>query len=366
MRLADVAPRPKALGLALLLVAGGVLAIEQPWARGSVVPPAPGDLPAHLASFPAAPDFGGATGWLQSPPLDLVALRGQVVLVDFWTYSCINCIRTFPHVQGWWDAYKDRGLVVVGVHTPEFRFERDAANVAAAAQKHGLTYPIAQDNDYGVWEAYHNRYWPAKYLVDAYGRVRYTHFGEGAYAETEDAIRALLAEAGHAVPAARVEAGDTAAWLPDQTPELYAAAAQGPDRVGLEGYRPGETVTHERPAEVRRDRIFLVGTWHHGDERVTAQGEGSVLVRFRAGGANFVSDGALGACIEVRLDGAPIAPEAAGRDVRFAEGEAPCIPLDAPRSYDYYAGVPEEHLVELRVPAGFALYAFAFSPDGRK
>jgi thiol-disulfide isomerase/thioredoxin len=291
-----------------------------------------------------------------------------VVLVDFWTYSCINCIRTFPHVQGWWDRYQDHGLVVVGVHTPEFRFERDAANVQAAALRHNLTYPIAQDNDYSVWGAYHNRYWPAKYLVDAYGRVRHTHFGEGAYLETEHVLRQLLVEAGNGPLPAWVEQQEPQGpGRVDLTPELYAAAAQGLGRVAIgnpEGYHPGQTIAYAPPASVPRDRIFLEGTWHNEEEFVQSAGEGSVLVRFRAADAVLVAAGAEGACIPVRLDGGPVPEASAGRDVQRRDG-ATCLPLDGARSYQFYAGPLEEHLVELQVPAGFQLFTFAFSSTGR-
>lgn len=144
---------------------------------------------------PAAPGFSGIDRWLNSPPLDLQGLRGKVVLVDFWTYTCINCIRTLPHVKSWHEKYKDQGLVVVGVHTPEYPFERSTANVQAAIKRFGIAYPVAQDNRYATWQAYANQYWPAVYLIDRQGRIGYTHFGEGAYAETEARIRALLEEA---------------------------------------------------------------------------------------------------------------------------------------------------------------------------
>jgi thiol-disulfide isomerase/thioredoxin len=143
----------------------------------------------------AAPEFTGIDRWLNSAPLSMQGLRGKVVLVDFWTYTCINCIRTLPHVKSWHEKYKDKGLVVVGVHTPEYPFERSTANVQAAIKRFGIAYPVAQDNRYATWQAYGNQYWPAVYLVDRRGRIVYTHFGEGAYAETEARIRALLDEA---------------------------------------------------------------------------------------------------------------------------------------------------------------------------
>lgn len=142
-----------------------------------------------------APAFTGIDQWLNSAPLDMQKLRGKVVLVDFWTYTCINCIRTLPYVKSWHEKYKDQGLVVVGVHTPEYPFERSTANVQAAIKRFGIAYPVAQDNRYATWQAYANQYWPAVYLIDRQGRIVYTHFGEGAYEQTESRIRALLGAA---------------------------------------------------------------------------------------------------------------------------------------------------------------------------
>lgn len=146
------------------------------------------------AAPPPAPEFAGIQQWLNSEPLTMKSLRGKVVLVDFWTYTCINCIRTLPYVTGWHRKYKDKGLVVVGVHTPEFPFERSTDNVRKAIGRFGIQYPVAQDNSYATWEAYRNQYWPAVYLIDKQGRVVYSHFGEGRYEETEAAIQRLLAQ----------------------------------------------------------------------------------------------------------------------------------------------------------------------------
>ncbi|MFP5391907.1 MAG: thioredoxin family protein [Gammaproteobacteria bacterium] len=151
-------------------------------------------VPAALPDLGAAPPFAGISGWLNSPPLDLPSLRGKVVLVDFWTYSCINCLRTVPYVARWHEQYRDQGLVVVGVHTPEYPFEHGREGVQMALRRFGIAHPVAQDNAYATWKAWKNQYWPAAYLVDRHGRIRYQHAGEGAYAETEQAIRQLLAE----------------------------------------------------------------------------------------------------------------------------------------------------------------------------
>ncbi|MBV7542642.1 thioredoxin family protein [Acidovorax sp. sic0104] len=151
---------------------------------------------ATLPDFGPAPEFTGIERWLNSEPLSLAQLRGRVVLVDFWTYACINCIRTLPHVNRWAELYTPQGLTVVGVHTPEFPFERTTSNVEVAMRRHGVKHPVAQDNRYGTWKAYSNQYWPAAYLIDAQGRIRYKHFGEGEYERTEAVIRALLAARG--------------------------------------------------------------------------------------------------------------------------------------------------------------------------
>lgn len=155
-----------------------------------------GAQPPSYYDHGAAPEFTGIEQWLNSPPLTMAQLRGKVVLVDFWTYACINCLRTLPHVNRWAESYRDQGLVVVGVHTPEFAFERSTRNLQTAMQRFGVKHPVAQDNRYATWKAYENQYWPAKYLMDARGHIRYKHFGEGRYEETEAAIRALLAARG--------------------------------------------------------------------------------------------------------------------------------------------------------------------------
>jgi thiol-disulfide isomerase/thioredoxin len=140
----------------------------------------------------AAPDFAGISNWFNSPPLSIASLRGKVVLVDFWTYGCVNCVRTLPHVTKLYEKYKDKGLVIVGIHTPEFPFERSAGNVQAALKRHGITYPVAQDNDSATWNAWRNQYWPAQYIVDRSGHIVFTHEGEGAYEEIDNTIARLL------------------------------------------------------------------------------------------------------------------------------------------------------------------------------
>ena len=176
---------------------------------------------------PTAPEFIGIDHWINSEPLTLAGLRGKVVLVDFWTYSCINCIRTLPYVESWYQKYGPEGFVVVGVHTPEFAFEHDTGNVAAATARFGITYPVAQDNEYATWTAYSNEYWPADYLIDAAGHIRDTHFGEGNYLETEASIRSLLAEAGSTALPSPASSAAPPPFIASETPETYLGTDRG-------------------------------------------------------------------------------------------------------------------------------------------
>lgn len=179
-----------ALGIAALI---GLAVATGSMVGISVPAHAAGTAPVKLAeSGRRAPEITGIANWLNSRPLTLAGLRGKVVLVDFWTYGCINCIRTLPHVVSLYEKYKDRGLVVIGVHSPEFAYEKSTANVAAAIKRHGIRYPVAQDNDFATWNAYSNQYWPAQYIVDQSGRIIYEHAGEGAYDTIENTVRNLL------------------------------------------------------------------------------------------------------------------------------------------------------------------------------
>src|SRR3989338_5271770 len=192
-----------AVVLPLLIFVGNLKVAVSEGGLDSVAAPVQQSEETQLVSdgenFPAAPELAGIAGWINSEPLRLADLRGKVVLVDIWTYTCINCIRTLPHVTRWYDTYRDKGFVVVGVHTPEFEFEKKTENVLAAIKQYNIHYPVAQDNDFATWNAYNNHYWPAKYLIDSKGDIRYFHFGEGKYEETEKAIQQFLAEAGQEI-----------------------------------------------------------------------------------------------------------------------------------------------------------------------
>lgn len=357
--------RRTALAVALVAIAAAILLIEAPWQEGSTIP---GDL-AGDPSDPPAPTFGGAKGWI-GDPVDLAEERGSPVLVDFWTYSCRNCINTFPYLRAWHEAYDDRGLTMVGVHTPEFGFERDPANVRDAVERYDLNWSHALDNGYEIWDAYGTRFWPTKVLVGPDGRIRHTHAGEGAYAETEGRIRNLLREAGRDPgPPANVSA-DAGGLAIAQTPELFAAPVKGEGAHAIgneEGYQRGRNVTYAIPEDPPVDRIHLSGTWwNREDHLVATSGNASVRVNFTAGGANVVAGGPNGTCVPVGLDGEAIPPDRDGPDITYGQDRPPCFELNLTRAYDLYSGPFDGHVLELDVPEGFELYSFAFSAKGRE
>ena len=235
------------------------------------------------------PDLSGAVTWLNSPPLTADALRGHVVLVDFWTYSCINCLRALPYVEAWAKKYRDQGLVVIGVHAPEFAFERNVDNVRAAVAKLGIDYPVAIDNDYAIWRGFENEYWPAHYVIDAQGRIRHHHFGEGNYAESEQVIQLLLREAGHKDVASGTvsvsgtgvqQAGDMADM---RSPETYIGTERAENFASPGGAVQGQDHTYTAPASLRLNQWALAGNWRvDGQDATLAQPGGAIAYRFHA------------------------------------------------------------------------------------
>jgi len=235
------------------------------------------------------PPLDGAVQWLNSPPLTAQALKGKVVLVDFWTYSCINCLRTLPYVKAWAEKYRDQGLVVIGVHAPEFAFERDVGNVTKAMKDLGINYPVAIDNDFKVWRAFNNQYWPAHYFADAQGRIRYHHFGEGEYAESERVIQQLLREAGAAkVADGLINASAEGVQLaPDmnevQSPETYVGYQRAEHFVPETSLVPDKVSAYSAPSQLALNDWSLAGQWNVGSERATSSAPASRIVyRFHA------------------------------------------------------------------------------------
>ncbi|MDO8988450.1 MAG: cytochrome c biogenesis protein DipZ [Sideroxyarcus sp.] len=259
-----------------------------------------------------APPLVGATHWINSPPLDDAMLRGKVVLVDFWTYSCINCLRTMPYLKAWDEKYRAQGLVIIGVHAPEFIFEKDLANVERAVRELGIAYPVAVDNKYAIWNAYRNEYWPAHYLLDAQGNIRHQHFGEGAYAETEQMIQALLKEARGdlALNEELVQvsgAGATAAAADmDRSPETYLGYARQENLASPEAVRYDQPAKYTAPRVLQPDQWALGGSWEVGEESATLEAAGGAITyRFRGRDLHLVLGSKDGKPVryKVTLDG---------------------------------------------------------------
>jgi thiol-disulfide isomerase/thioredoxin len=270
------------------------------------------------------PGFEGATGWLNSEPLTTADLRGKVVLVDFWTYTCINWLRTLGYVRAWADRYAEHGLVVVGVHTPEFPFEQDEGNVRQAVRDMDVRYPVALDPGYAVWNAFANHYWPAVYIADAEGRIRHHHFGEGAYEEIERVVQGLLREAGReGVPEDVVsivpEGFEAQAdWDTLESPETYTGWAQGARFASPGGAVLDQSRTYAAPASLQANHWALEGEWTVGERASVLDSAGGVIAfRFHARDVNLVlgpPEPGASVPFEVRIDGE--APgEAHGLDV---------------------------------------------------
>jgi cytochrome c biogenesis protein CcdA/thiol-disulfide isomerase/thioredoxin len=333
---------------------------------GSVAVAAPSASPstllatAHrLPQLGTAPDFTDTQRWFNTPgghPLSLRGLRGRVVLVDFWTYTCINCIRTLPYLKAWDAAYRSRGLTIVGVESPEFAFERDAGNVSGAIGQFGLRYPVVQDNDMGTWNAYGNQAWPADYLIDARGQVRYVTIGEGDYAKTETAIRALLAERGSRL-AGRGHPHGVVVPSRRATPETYLGTdrAEGwlaQPRGGVHDY--GGPVT----GALALNEFAYSGRWRIAGQPATAVSRAGIDVEFDARNVYLVLSSPHGRPLPVRvlLDGHPITARDAGADVRDAR-----VTVRRQRLYSLVS-FPAEHRghLSLRFAPGVSGYAFTF------
>jgi thiol-disulfide isomerase/thioredoxin len=318
--------------------------------------------PARAGDLPVlgqAPEFTDTQRWFNTPasaPLTMLGLRGRVVLVDFWTYTCINCIRTFPHLKALDAKYRKDGLTIVGVHSPEFPFERNASNVADAIRQNGLRYPVAQDNHLGTWNAWSNQYWPADYLVDGRGRVRYANFGEGGYQKTERAVRRLLRDAGRARLGGYTQSHPQTAARGLQTPETYLGAKRA------DGFVNGPIVAGARDfgrgiPRLSANSFGYSGRWQVSEESATAAAGARIGVDFLARRVFLV----LGSPdrsrrLAVLLDGKPIPARLAGADVHHG-----AVMVRAQRLYRL-VNLPrvEDHVLTLVPQPGISGYAFTF------
>jgi cytochrome c biogenesis protein CcdA/thiol-disulfide isomerase/thioredoxin len=309
--------------------------------QAASAPTASSDLPV----LGVAPELAGAVEWLNSPPLTAPDLKGKVVLVDFWTYSCINCLRTLPYLRAWAEKYKDQGLVVIGVHAPEFAFERDLGNVKRAVVDLGIVYPVAIDNNYAIWRAFGNQYWPAHYFIDAQGKIRRQHFGEGEYDESERAIQQLLAEAKHeafAAPLVKVKASGVEAQ-PDMgevhSPETYIGYERGENFASPGGVVQDAPHVYAAPQQGLNDKPRLnewglSGDWTVADEKAALNASGGAIVyRFHARDLHLV-----------------LGPGAAGKTIRFRvtlDGAAPGDSHGADVDADGFGTVTNQRLYQL-------------------
>jgi cytochrome c biogenesis protein CcdA/thiol-disulfide isomerase/thioredoxin len=289
------------------------------------------------------PELTGATLWINTPnaaPITAESLRGKVVVIDFWTYSCINCLRSLPYIQSWNDKYKNDGLVVIGIHTPEFPFEKDESNVRKAVKDLGIAYPVAMDNDYRIWRSFNNRFWPAHYFVDVNGRVRYHEFGEGNYDESEGWIRSLLAERNHQAPASAAtkieatgaEAASDVASV--QSPETYIGYIRAKNFASPGGFDEDDPHVYKAPARLELNEWALTGKWKDESQIATALTvSAGIVYRFHARDVHLV-----------------LGPRADGKPVRFRitlDGKAPGIDHGLDTDADGYGTVTESRLYQL-------------------
>lgn len=306
-----------------------------------------------------APEFVGLENWINSEPKQLSDYKGKVVLIDFWTYSCINCIRTQPYLKDWYSTYKDSGFEIIGVHAPEFSFERNPANVEKAAKKAGLTYPIALDNDFRTWNAYNNQFWPATYLIDKDGNVRRYHGGEGEYKETEQAIRTLLLEDGGSVPNKTTSALNGEVPVSEkQTPETYLGTRRASNFVADKPLTTG--IKTFSPADLTRvNQWTLSGEWEVTAEGIKARSNSKLTFRFAAKDMYVVTAGNVDATdILVTLNGTPISQTGkAGSDVKDSN-----VTITGGQLYRLIdmKQFTEDATVTLTVPAGVQLNVFTF------
>ena len=327
-----------------------------------------GDMPAGIdkSRFKIAPDLVGIAHHLNTTPEELQArMEGKVILYDIWTYSCINCIRTLPYITAWDEKYADQGLLIIGIHSPEFEFEKDPENVKTAIDKYGIGYPVVLDNDMETWKAFENRYWPRKYIADHEGYIRYDHIGEGGYQETEKIIRILLDERAASqgiqmVPSASLVDIESFEHSMFKTPELYFGYkfAQNRDQLGSqEGFRPGSIVTYADTDRIEQDKFYLTGDWkNHDDSMELISDTGVIKLRYSAKQVNIVTKN--NAELEILLDGEPVAAKYQGDDLT-SDGR---LDVSEPDLYNIIdSESSSSHIMEIRVRgSGFQIFTFTF------
>ncbi len=321
--------------------------------------------------YPRAPDFAGIEKWINSEPLKIEQLRGKVVLVDFWTYTCINCIRTLPYLKEWDKKYRDKGLVIVGVHTPEFEFEKKYENVLKAVNDYQLKYPVAQDNNYVTWNLYQNRYWPHKYLIDIDGYIRYDHIGEGAYEETEKMIQLLLkermerlnqkekVEADMSKPQETIDVN----FFNIKTPEIYFGYQFSRGNFGNpEGLKAEQTIEYKFPLSITPNNVYLEGKWkNNADNMELVSDEGEILLIFQAKAVNIVAGSENSSEAFIFLDNEFENDKNKGSDIVIKENKS----ISSIKEFKLYNIASAEnydtHIININIIGkGFKIYTFTF------
>ena len=317
------------------------------------------------SGYKLAPDLVGITHYINTTPEQLSReIEGKVVLYDIWTYSCINCIRTLPYVTTWNEKYADDGLLIIGIHSPEFEFEKNLSNVQMAVDKHGISYPIVLDNDWKTWKAFENRYWPRKYLADHEGYIRYDHIGEGAYKETEKVIQQLLEERALSLgmqlaSAEKLVDIEEFQHTSFRTPELYFGYKfiQGRNQLGnVEGFIPQNEVMYSLPEDFNQHYFYLEGTWKNLEDGMKLVSDsGTIIISYHAKEVNIVA--ANNAKLEIFLDDEPIPDSYAGNDITSSK-----VKISEAGLYNIVSSEePATHLLKISVfEPGFEIYTFTF------
>ena len=362
-----------ALTFGIIIVAGvGILSVvfsslDQEGSLANISENIENQINIDKTGFKTAPDLVGIAHYLNTTPEKLKEeMKEKVVLYDIWTYSCINCIRTLPYITAWDDKYSDQGLLIVGVHSPEFEFEKDPANVMMAIDKHGINYPVVMDNEMETWKAFENRYWPRKYIADHEGYIRYDHIGEGDYEKTEQVIQNLLRERAAslgiqtATNASLVDIEEFEHTL-FRTPELYFGYefAQNRNQLGsYEGFQPERTVSYDIPEKVELHKFYPTGDWkNHSDSMELVSDEGTIQLLYNAKEVNIVTENS--AEIEILVDGKMLPAEYSGKDVHAGSN---VLSVSEPNLYNIInSDESSSHVLELKIKGkGFQIFTFTF------
>ena len=311
-----------------------------------------------------APELLGISAWINSKPLEIHKdLKGKVVLVDFWTYSCINCIRTLDYINKWHKKYASKGLVIIGVHSPEFEFEKQKENIEIAVKKFNIEYPVALDNEFKTWRVYDNHYWPHKYLIDINGNIVYDHVGEGGYSETEEVIQKLLEQRGEKIND-QITQESQIPYSSAQSPELYFGYHFARKGLGnINGFKANQIVEYILPKDIKEDIIYMEGKWQNNIDhmRHADKNNGSTVLSFRSKTLNIVAN-AKKAIVKVYLDGKPIKKDKAGEDV-IVERTKSYIIVDKPRLYRIVGGKNQYGSYTLKLSTksdNFEIYSYTF------